>query len=91
MGKRELAQIIAAQEWHDPTKWVERERDQFKESDDESERSCGEKKKNNNNKKKKMGKRELAQIIAAQEWHDPTKWVSKKNKREENAADEKCA
>ena len=30
-----------------------------------------------------MGKRELAQIIAAQEWHDPTKWVSKKNKREE--------
>jgi hypothetical protein len=38
-----------------------------------------------------MGKRELAQIIAAQEWHDPTKWVSKKNKREENAADEKCA
>ena len=36
-----------------------------------------------------MGKRELAQIIAAQEWHDPTKWVSKKNKREENAADEK--
>ena len=30
-----------------------------------------------------MGKRELAQIIAAQEWHDPTKWVSKKNKRED--------
>ena len=30
-----------------------------------------------------MGKRELAQIIAAQEWHDPTKWVSKKNTREE--------
>merc|ERR1712070_1111865 len=39
----------------------ERERDQFKESDDESERSCGEEKKNNNTKK--MGKRELAQII----------------------------
>ena len=37
-----------------------------------------------------MGKRELAQIIAAQEWHDPTKWVSKKNKREEEVnADEK--
>ena len=38
-----------------------------------------------------MGKRELAQIIAAQEWHDPTKWVSKKNKREEevNADDKK--
>ena len=30
-----------------------------------------------------MGKRELAQIIAAQEWHDPTKWGSKKNKRED--------
>ena len=69
----------------------QRERDQFKESDDESERSCGEKKNNNNKKKKKMGKRELAQIIAAQEWHDPTKWVSKKNKREEevHTADEK--
>ena len=37
-----------------------------------------------------MGKRELAQIIAAQEWHDPTKWVSKKNIREEEVnADEK--
>ena len=37
-----------------------------------------------------MGKRELAQIIAAQDWHDPTKWVSKKNKREEEVnADEK--
>ena len=45
---------------------------------------AGEKKNNNNEKKKKkMGKRELAQIIAAQEWHDPTKWVSKKNTREE--------
>ena len=39
-----------------------------------------------------MGKRELAQIIAAQEWHDPTKWVSKKNKREDpevHTADDK--